>query len=417
MKILLLQDDFPPQSFGGAGIVAYQLAKSLLALGHDVLVITAVGVKGDAGRGEYDGLAVHRVYSRYPERWRAYLSVYNRAVVQEVARVIKEFSPDVVHAHNIHTHLSYHSLKISKKSGAKVFLTAHDAMLFHYGKLVEHINPSNISIPDTFNYRISPWQQMKNYRMRYNPFRNVLIRYFLRYVDTMFAVSNALREALNQNGISNVVTIHNGIDVTQWEITPEAIEACKKKNNVSGKKVLLFGGRLSAAKGGEQALLILKEVIAVIPNTVLLIMGTKNQYAEYILKKAEQLDIGTHVVFTGWISGQDLKATYALSDVVLVPSLYLDPFPTINLEAMASKKPIVGTCFGGTPEVIEDTKTGYVVNPYHVENTARRIIDLLTNASLSSDMGNAGYQRVKNTFSIDSQVKKVISWYSVEEGL
>ena len=55
-----------------------------------------------------------------------------------------------------------------------------------------------------------------------------------------------------------------------------------------------------------------------------------------------------NITVGGWLSGADLRAAYQLADVVAVPSIYVDPFPTVNLEAMAAGKPVVATCFGGS---------------------------------------------------------------------
>ena len=106
MKILILQDDFPPQSFGGAGIIAFILSKKLQKKGHTVFVITAVQDKKDEGEIEYEGLKIFRIYSKYNVRWRAYLSLYNPQTVKKVKKILNRVKPDTVHTHNIHYHLS-----------------------------------------------------------------------------------------------------------------------------------------------------------------------------------------------------------------------------------------------------------------------------------------------------------------------
>ena len=412
MNILFLSDDFPPQSFGGAGIVAYNLAKALCTVGHSVSVITTVQDKKSEGIVEYDGLKIYRIYANYPDRFRSYISLYNFQTVQKVKKIINEIKPEIVHSHNIHYFLSYHCLKIAKQSGAKVFLTAHDVMLFHYGKLVELIDSKDSSCPKKFNYKISSWQQMKVYKKRYNPLRNSVIKYYVRNVDKIFSVSSSLKDALNQNGIDNVEVIHNGIDTVAWDTNTEELEAFIEKHNLSGKKVVLFGGRLSDSKGGYQAVLAMKEVVAQVPGAVMLIMGGINTYVEQMQQVAKEWGIDQQLIFTGWIHGHELKSAYAAADIVIVPSVYLDPFPTINLEAMACKKPVVGTCFGGTQELVEDGKTGYVVNPYNTESLAGIMVRLLTDATVAQKMGEAGYRRVKENFSLDLQVKRVLLWYN-----
>src|SRR3989344_1809831 len=135
MKILILQDDFPPQSFGGAGFSIFYLACGLQKAGHQVFVLTACQSKSLEGEADYYGLKVFRIFANHHERWRAYFSLYNPQTVGKVGDLIREINPDIVHAFNIHQHLSYHCLKVAKKMGKTVFLTGRDTMSFTYGKL------------------------------------------------------------------------------------------------------------------------------------------------------------------------------------------------------------------------------------------------------------------------------------------
>ena len=82
--------------------------------------------------------------------------------------------------------------------------------------------------------------------------------------------------------------------------------------------------------------------------------------------------------FLQWLSGDDLRAAYAASDVCVTPSMYREPFNLVNIEAMAARKPVVTTCFGGPPEVVVDGVTGYVVDPRDVGLFSARLETLLT---------------------------------------
>ena len=321
MKILILQDDFPPRSLGGAGMVAFSLARGLKKAGWDVFVVTAVGDKKDEGEIEYEGLKIFRICANYHERWRAYLSLYNPQVVKKVEKIINELKPDIVHAHNIHYHLSYHCLKLAKKSGAKVFLTAHDVISFHYGKLTEFIDPKNLSCLNKFDYKINWRQRMKRAEKRYNPFREIVIRYYLRYADKIFAVSGALKNALNQNGINNVEVVYNGVDVDEWRIENRLVEEFRKKFNLQNKKIVLFGGRLSGAKGGKHIILAMQKVVREVPGAVLMVLGKKDGYAEKMMELARDSGMENNIIFTGWLSGDELKSAYWASDITVVPSV------------------------------------------------------------------------------------------------
>jgi len=413
LKIVILQDDLYPEAKGGASMIVFELAKKYLLRGHRVSVITATQNKKMVGRTSLEGLDIYRLFSDYHERWRAYLSLYNPTMVTCVKKILNAIKPDIVHAHNIHKHISYYALRCSKKTGAKVFLTAHDAMLFHYGKFYEFIDSTILECPQKINYKISAWQQLKTFRKRYNPFRNIIIRHYLRYLDKIFSVSHALEDALNQNGITNTLVIYNGIDLDAWRVSDNSIAKFKDKYQLGGKKIILFGGQLSPAKGAEETIRALRLIVRQVPNATLLVLGNiDSNYSRTIGRLMGHLRIMQRAIFTGWLTGDELKAAYWACDIAVFPSLCLDTFGMVNIEAMAAGKPVIGTCFGGTPEIIVNGMTGYVINPYDINKFAEKAIDLLINADKSYRFGEAGQKRVKEVFDIDIQVDKYLELFT-----
>ncbi|MFA5841406.1 MAG: glycosyltransferase family 4 protein [Candidatus Paceibacterota bacterium] len=406
MKILILSDDFPPKSFGGAGIVAFDQARELAKRGHNVSVITTTRESRDDGVIIYDGLTVYRIHTDYNERWRAYLSLYNPRTVSRVDKILSEFSPDVVHAHNVHYFLSYHTLSLARRYAKAVFLTAHDAMSFHYGKLY----PAQSVSPDgekEFNYRVYAWRQLMVYRFRFNPFRNIAIRYYLKKIDRIFAVSHSLAEALRQNGIFGAKVLHNGIDVERFVASLNRVAEFKRKYGLQDKKVLFFAGRISRAKGGDKALAALIEVSKVLPEVCLLIAGKTDAYVQELTEKAKGAGVSKNVVVTGWLTREEIVSAYGVSDIVLTLSVYADPLVLVNLEAMAARKPVVGTCLGGTPEVVVDGETGYIVDPNNIAQVVDRISSLLKDQALAFKFGDAGYDRVLREFSLSGKVDEI----------
>jgi len=406
MRILVLQDDFPPRPSGGAGSVSFSLAEEYTRRGHVVLVLATSPNSEDVGESEVAGFRVRTIVSKYSGRWRAYRSLYNPSVVAEVKKTLQSFKPDVVHAHNIHAHLSYAALCAAKRYGASVILTCHDVMSFNYGKLLGLISPSDTAIPSSFQYHTNPWRQLREQRFRYNPFRNVYIRYVLRtYVDHVVAVSDALAEALRHNGISNVTTIHNGIDVSLWAEESGAIETFKDTYAV-GDYAVLFGGRLSRVKGAPELLAALARVVKTIPQVQLIVAGAEDAYASSMRVRATKLGIGDRLVFTGWLTGAELRAAYHSTALTCVPSVCFDSFPTMNLEAMACRKPVIATCVGGSREAVVDGETGYIVNPFDLQAMTEKLTELLTNIEKNSRFSDAGYARAMRVFSPTEQVQK-----------
>lgn len=408
MKVVILSDYFDDR--GGAVGVARATAFGLQALGHDVNVITTIQEKASTGKKNIGGVGIFYIYSDYDLFWRAYAGLYNRETIKSIAKIFAEIKPDVIHAHNVHTRISYHALKLAKKTGAKVFLTVHDAMLFHYGKITEFIDKNDLSCPKEFDYRVSVWRQIKKAGKTYNPFRNFIIRRYLKYVDKIFAVSFALKKALNDNGIGNVEVIYNGINVGNFEISPELIFDFIKKYNLENKKTVLFGGRIGKEKG-MMMMMAMRKVAKAAPQAILFVAAKVDETAENMLKMAREWNIENKIIISGWLSGDELKTAYWASDTVVVPSVYFDSCPLINMEAMACKKPIVATCFGGSREVVIDDETGYIVNPFNTEMLADKIIDLLEDPEKARAFGEKGYERVKNEFNLEKMINNYLKWY------
>ena len=218
MRILYLSDAFPPHG-AGAGIIAYNIAKKMKEFGHEVYVVTSVQEDGLPEKIEYDGLIVFQIYTNYNVRWRAYVSLYNGKAIRKVKQLISEIKPGIVHFHNVHWYLSYACFKVAKNTGAKTFLTVHDMLLVHYDKFREGVNQHDLSNEPVLDYEVTFWQLLKLAKKRFNPLRNIIIRRYLKYIDKIFSVSNELKKALEVNGISNIVTLHNGIEPIASSIT------------------------------------------------------------------------------------------------------------------------------------------------------------------------------------------------------
>lgn len=421
MKILVLSDDFPPEVAGGAGMMAFRISKEFINKGHDVLVIASTSDKRKEGKSAFEGISVINFYSAYHERWRAYVSVWNPFFLFKLKKIIVNFKPDVVHAHNVHGRISYASLLLARKYSSKVFMTAHDIMSFYPGTFTEFIDKKALACPTRFDYRVSSIEIFKKFRYRYNPFRNSLIRFCLRKLNKIVAVSDALKDALVQNGIKNIEVIRNGIDTEYWKSPPGgyadgesdvSMQGFRRKFNCENSKIVLFGGRLSGAKGGDLILDAMNKIFKIDRKAKLLIVGQKNDYALKLEKKARDLGISDKVVFAGWLDESEMKQAYAASSLVVVPSVCFDSFPNGNLEAFASGKPVVATCFGGSSEIVKNNENGFIVNPFDVDSMFKVINDLLVDEDKAKKFGESGRKLIIQNYSIQSVAAEYLKLFS-----
>lgn len=402
MKVLLLNDRIPPEGRGGAESVAWRLAQGLKAAGHDVHVAAATEKASFEETRQH--IPTYHLHAGYPERFRAWLSLWNPQTVNAFRAMLARLQPDVVNAHNIHSYLSYHTLKLAREAGCGVVFSSHDAMPFAYGKLTQ------VATQDARSLRLPAGYNLRQNRFRYNPFRNPVIKRTLnQYADFCTVPSRALAQAFADNDMPPVEVVHNGIDPDDWAPADEAaLEAMRQRLDLQGKRVILIAGRLTAEKGMQQTLLALDRLRQTLPEVRLLVLTSRDIDSQI---PAAFAHLRPFIRSGGWLSGDELRAAFQLADVVTVPSIYLDPFPTVNLEAMASGVPVVATSFGGSDEVVVDGETGYIVNPLDVETFAGRLESLLTDSALRTAMGQRGKERIRAKFSLERQVGQMAEIY------
>ena len=68
-------------------------------------------------------------------------------------------------------------------------------------------------------------------------------------------------------------------------------------------------------------------------------------------------------IAAGYLRGSALRDQYQRASVVVVPSIWPEPCPTVALEAMACGRPVVGSRIGGIPDLVEDGHSGLLVEP------------------------------------------------------
>lgn len=401
MKILVLNDDYPPKGQSSVAHVAKDLADAYRRKGHDVRVITTHR-RETSGKIIRDGDVVSLPVS-YRKSLRNFLMIRMRPVSRMLEREIAAFAPDAVHAHNLHAWLTFDALRVARKHCAKVCITLHDVVSFAYARLATRRyldsggKDAALTVAD----------HVRQARLEYNPLRNILIRGKLRHATHIVSPSEALKRALESNGIRATDVIPHGIDTDVWRPQPTDIRA---ELGLERKRIILFGGRLSTDKGTTAVLNALRVVIRAVPDAILLVIGDPKKW-ERLVADAKAADCVPYVRLLGWKDRNTLPTVFAAADVVTTPSLCLDVFVLMNIEAMAAGKPVVGTIFGGTPEIVRDGETGYVVDPRDTEAYAGHLITLLKDPALAKKMGDAGRARVEKDYTLGLQADRYLELF------
>lgn len=206
-------------------------------------------------------------------------------------------------------------------------------------------------------------------------------------------------------------TIYNCVDVDRIErIVKEAeIDRIRGSLNIKNKKVVGVVGRLRSEKGQTVLLKSMVDVINVIPDAVLLVVGDGPDRHQ-LEQMAIQLGINDHVLWLGQRKQREVFELYSIMDVVAVPSIF-EGFGLTAAEAMAAGCPVVGSRVDGLVEIIEEGVTGYLVPSNDSEKLAEALNKLLSDLEKAKLMRRKGYGRVKKHFSIESFNRSILAAY------
>ncbi|MGH2368442.1 MAG: glycosyltransferase family 4 protein [Chloroflexota bacterium] len=407
MRLLVLSDAFPPHNLGGAGEVADLVSRRLAEMGHEVLVVTGVRRRGQAGAERQGKLTVRRIWAPVPAALRLHLGLLHPLAVAQVRQIAAAFRPDAVHAHNVHERLSFAALGAARTGGAPLALTAHDYLLFCLTKFL-------CSRGDV-DYTATPAACPHCRHIRRAPGRNTVVRRIVqRHVSAIACISHAQRTALAANGFAGapLEVIYNGIDPAECETTTEEEQAFRDRYGLDRRPLVLFGGRISGAKGGDQ----LVRAVAHARRRVdlqLVILGDRPAYFAHARRLAEAVGLPPDALHPlGWLDGDALRRAFGAAHLCATPSVYPDPFNLMTLRAMAHGKPVVGTCYGATPELVVDGETGFIADPWQPEGFGERLADLALDPTLAGRLGAAGRQRVAAAFTLDRQAQAYAAFFA-----
>ena len=234
----------------------------------------------------------------------------------------------------------------------------------------------------------------------------------LQAADKIIVNSEFLRRIIMSKApevASNLRVIYPGVEIARFPSQYSAEGAAKredlrKKRGLSGKKVVLFMGRLIPLKGVHHLLKIVPQLAKSFPELVVVIVGSpfygSHRKTAYVrtLEKLGRKSPG-HVRFVPYVPHTEVPGWMLVADVAVVPSGQREAFGLVNVEAMSCGVPVVATRAGGMKEIIRNGITGYLVNPAKVESELKEKLDLLLrDKQLRQKLGRNSRERVEQTF-------------------
>ncbi len=209
--------------------------------------------------------------------------------------------------------------------------------------------------------------------------------------DTIIAVSGYTRNIIiNRYGVSGekVEVVHNGVDRdgngsnSGWALSQAGIE--------KDEKIVLFLGRITMQKGPEYFLEAARKVLEIMDN-VKFVMAGSGDMMHRTIEMAAELGIGSKVLFTGFLHGDEVRRIYQMADLFVMPSVS-EPFGIVPLEALNNDVPVIISKQSGVSEVLKHVLK---VDFWDIDEIANKIIAVLKYPPLKITLQNHGNFEVR----------------------
>lgn len=126
---------------------------------------------------------------------------------------------------------------------------------------------------------------------------------------------------------------------------------------------------------------------------------TADMNAECFKRECEQRGIADCVTYHGRKYGEEKLTFFQQADIFVLPT-FNECFPLVLLEAMEQGLPCVSSAIGGTPEIVDEGKTGFLVPCRKVQPLAERIGLLLKDETLRKQLGKAGRAKFEREYTL-----------------
>ena len=193
----------------------------------------------------------------------------------------------------------------------------------------------------------------------------ILTRYALRSADKFLVLSDVVEKGIktlypDKKVFRSTLPIY---DCYGFDQSLSKSDARKKLGIAENKKVLLFFGYIRAYKGLMNLIEAMPYLLKEDENYFLLIVGEFYESKEKYFERIKELNIGKNVlVIDEFVPNEEVGLYYSAADLVVLPYNSATQSGILNI-AYGFKKPVVVTNVGGLPELVEDGKTGFIVEP------------------------------------------------------
>lgn len=354
MRIMIVNTWYYPNLMGGAEHSVKLLAENLVKAGNEVAIFTIDNREKGIKKDVINGVLVYRSSAGIYNLYKAYetntnmlyklfqknIEVYNPTIKREYLDVCNEFKPEIIHT-NCLSGISLNVWKINKNINIPTIHTIRDYWL------------------------LSPRSIMED-EEKINPVYKIYLKLFQKYckkqskyVDFVTAPSKFTLNTLIGRGFFENATqklcIVNSIEVDSERL----IKIISKRKIRKEEKIkFIYAGWLSEEKGIKNLISAFSEINNT--NIELIICGD-GKLRGYIEDSAKN---DNRIVYLGKLKPSELDKEYLNADVLIIPSIWEEPFGRVVIEGNSKGLPVIGSDKGGIPEIINSINSGVTYDAY-----------------------------------------------------
>ncbi len=351
---------------GGAEVAAERLALGLQGVGHEVLVI--LGTRGPVlEQMERVGLRCLTTPMSFTDKWQWPRYVRDR---KRLRQLLRNFRPTLIHSNDLPTH----QITSDAARGLGIPRVCHHRF--------------------TFDGRAIDWFD------KFGAERHLFVSRSL--MEEFYHKSARFRYA-------GRAVVHDGLPLPPAPNASARRQARARLGLTLDRVIVLFAGQINEHKGVQDLIRAWASLRAE-PTAELVLIGEDLQgggrYRFAMEKLAESLRCKPR--FLGF--QHEVGTWMVAADIVTMPSR-VEPLGLVTMEAMAFRRPVVGTNIGGIPEMIEDKRTGLLVPPQDPDALASALGRLINEETTRNRFGDEGRKVCETRFSLQTHVRNILREY------
>lgn len=357
-RVLLVNKFYYPR--GGDCTATLSLEKLLIAKGHEVAIFSSTHALNN------------------PSSWSAYFPseidlskakkaglvaaltrpFFSKEIKEKFNRLLDDFRPDVVHAHNIHSYLSPYIVELAARRGVPVVWTMHDYKL---------ICPAYTCLREGKTCELCfhrKWPVVKH-RCVKGSLKGSLLAFLEARVWNRKRVERSTATFISPSHFLKSKMVDAGFQPEKIRVIHNFMPELPTTETIKKQPYYCYVGRLSPEKGVDTLLEAAKDL----PHP-LYIIGGGSELEKFKTKYPHE-----NIRFLGQKPPEEVLRIVRQARLTVIPSIWYENNPFSVIESLCVGTPVLGARIGGIPELIDEGKNGLLFTPGNVEELKKKITE------------------------------------------